>query len=269
MQQRELANLMRRAGRICRAAGDAILAVPRHEADAQIKGDGSPVTRADKAADTVMERELTALTPDLPVVSEEGDLKNIAQRALDRHWLIDPLDGTKEFLKGNGEYTVNAALVEEGVPVLGVVYAPATDRLWCAARGEGAWKSAGGGDLQPIHPNDSPRPLVAAISRSHPSPQTDAMLKRLGVARVVKSGSSLKMCLVAEGEADVYPRLAPTHLWDTAAGAAVAREAGCRVVDADGADLLYDLRRGLIHASCVVCTERVYSQLSALSAHDH
>ncbi len=149
------------------------------------------------------------------------------------YWLVDPLDGTKEFLKGLPEYTVNVALVDAGVPVLGVIYVPAADCLYLAARGQGARRLDARGETRLLAAPVA-QPRRAVVSRSHLSPETGALLARLGVTETIPRGSSLKMCAVAEGAADLYPRLGPTRLWDTAAGTAIAAEAGCDVVGLDG-----------------------------------
>ena len=246
--------LVERVCDIARKAGDAIRAVSLESADVRAKGDGSPVTRADMAAHDVIMRELTALETGYPVLSEEGDPAAAAARLGSDNifWLVDQLDGTKEFLKENGEYTVNIALVDRTRPVIGVVYAPVPNLLYYAAEGFGSWRIDGSGQPVRLHGGGTDNPVVAVVSRSHPSPETDAYLARFAVTRRIERGSSLKLCVCAEGGADIYPRLAPTSLWDTAAGAVVAREAGCRVVDTNGADLAYDPARGVLQTSFVI-----------------
>jgi len=185
-------------------------------------------------------------------VSEEGDVEGTVASAGALFWLVDPLDGTKEFIKGRPEYTVNVALVEDGVPILGAIQVPAAERLYLGARGRGARRTDARGTVE-LAPSRMPRPRRAVVSRSHLTPPTEALLERLGVEERASFGSSLKMCAVAEGAADVYPRLGPTCLWDTAAGAAIALEAGCDVVGLDGRPLRYDLAAGLKHAGFLVC----------------
>nr|WP_244459935.1 3'(2'),5'-bisphosphate nucleotidase CysQ [Roseomonas fluvialis] len=204
------------------------------------KDDGSPLTQADVAAHDAILAGLAAACPDLPVVSEEDAVR--ADAAPDGPFiLVDPLDGTREFISGNGEFTVNIALIDDGVPVAGVVHAPALGRLWLGALGAGA--TASGPDGAPMRPIAVRRPdpsgLVAVASRSHRDAQTEAFLGGLPVAGLRSVGSSLKFCLVAEGEADVYPRFGPTMEWDTAAGQAVLEAAGGRVVCPDGAAFRY------------------------------
>ena len=237
------------AKRIALAAGEAILAAADSAADADEKADGSPVTRADRAAHKVIVAGLAALRPALPILSEEGDVEQSrkACAAAEAYWLVDPLDGTKELIKGNGEYTVNIALIRDATPVLGVVYSPALRRLYYAARGRGAWRSDADDPPVRLSGRKQDGPLTAVVSRSHGNAETEAFLDRLGVKERIRRGSSLKMCAVAEGEADIYPRLGPTCYWDTAAGAAVAEAAGCSVEDLAGAPLRYDCADSVRH----------------------
>jgi 3'(2'), 5'-bisphosphate nucleotidase len=213
---------------IARAAGAEIL---RHYAApiaAELKTDRSPVTAADRAAHDAIVRALTEWDPGTPVISEEGELPPPHVRnGWRRFWLVDPLDGTKEFLQRNGEFTVNIALIESGKPVLGVVHAPARDLLYLAGRGLGAWKHVGG-EAQRItsRPPAAGTPLVVVESRSHPSTELEAYLATIPVRTRVQAGSSLKFCWVAEGTADIYPRFGRTMEWDVAAGDCVFRESG-------------------------------------------
>jgi len=223
------AEALERLDGIARTAGAAILAHYHDGVAVELKGDRSPLTAADRAAHHAIVDALRAWDGDVPVVSEEGDLPPYAARAgWTRFWLVDPLDGTKEFLQHNGEFTVNIALIEAGEPVLGVVYAPALDLLYHAGKGSGAWKQEGQGPPVRIHSARKPAgtPLVVAESRSHPSPELEAFLRTVPVARRVQAGSSLKFCWVAEGRADLYPRFGPTMEWDTAAGDCIYRHSG-------------------------------------------
>lgn len=214
---------------LARDAGRVILRHYRDGVDVEHKGDRSPVTAADRDAHDVIVGALTAWDLSIPVISEEGDIPSYEDRRdWRRFWLVDPLDGTKEFLSGNGEFTVNIALIEDGVPVLGVIYAPALDVLYFGGRGEGAWRVDRDQGLQRITsaPPAPDAPLVVAESRSHPSAALEEYLGTLNVGRRVQAGSSLKFCWVAEGRADVYPRLGPTMEWDVAAGDAIFRYSG-------------------------------------------
>jgi 3'(2'), 5'-bisphosphate nucleotidase len=270
MDSSRLGRLLEEVGLLVRRAGQAIEAVREGPLDTEEKADGSPVTRADRAAEAVLVAGLRALLPGVAVVSEEGDVEAALAEAGSSYWLVDPLDGTKEFLKGLPEYTVNVALVEAGVPVLGAIHVPAADILYLAARGQGARRRDARGETHLLAPPVG-HPRRAVVSRSHLSPETSALLARLGVTETVPRGSSLKMCAVAEGVADLYPRLGPTRLWDTAAGAAIAAEAGCAVVDLDGRPLRYGLAEGLVRPAFLVSAPGGGREacLRALAASNH
>jgi 3'(2'), 5'-bisphosphate nucleotidase len=220
-------------------AGETILALAHGGAwEASNKADDSPLTHADLAANTILVQALRALTPETLIVSEETacDVAELPER----FWLVDPLDGTREFVSGNGEYTVNVALIEHGVPVLGVVHAPARGATYAAARGSGATRRDGGGEHAIRARADGPLTVVA--SRSHPSPSLASFLAALPAHAVVELGSSLKLCLVADGTAQLYARLGPTCSWDTAAAHAIVLAAGAYVVALDGTPLRYGAR---------------------------
>jgi len=211
------------------------------------KGDGSPVTDADARAEAIILKRLAVIAPDIPIIAEEeasaGRIPNVKQR----FFLVDPLDGTKEFISRNGEFTVNIALIEDGVPVLGVVYAPALSEIYAGATGKGARRATVSDGAPerwaPIEVRRAPDTgLVVVASRSHLTDDTQAFIDRFSVADLVSAGSSLKFCRVAAGDADLYPRLARTMEWDTAAGDAVLRAAGGGVSTMDGAPLRYGKR---------------------------
>ena len=223
------ADSLLRLERIARSAGAEILQHYSPSTTAELKDDRSPVTAADRAAHHSIVGALAEWDPATPVVSEEGIVPPYTVRARwTRFWLVDPLDGTIEFLQHNGEFTVNIALIEAGKPVLGVVYAPALDLLYIAGRGLGAWKEQAGSERQRIRsrPPSPGSPLVVAESRSHPSTELEAYLAKIPVKARVQAGSSLKFCWVAEGKADIYPRFGRTMEWDVAAGDCVFRESG-------------------------------------------
>lgn len=228
---------------IALAAGRRILEIYNSEFTVSDKEDGSPVTAADQAAQDVIVRGLTQLAPNIPVLAEESaDVGYEQRRSWSRFWLVDPLDGTKEFIKRNGEFTVNIALIENNAPVLGVVHVPVKEITYSACRGSGAFKRHDGADwitLQARH-YDGRRPPCVVASRSHADKSQHDYLERLGNHELVSMGSSLKFCLVAEGVADVYPRLGPTMEWDTAAAQCVVEQAGGRVVASDGQPLRYN-----------------------------
>ncbi|MDA1092957.1 MAG: 3'(2'),5'-bisphosphate nucleotidase CysQ [Acidobacteria bacterium] len=215
---------------IAQRAGEVVL---RHyhaqDTWVQAKADGSPVTAADLAAEKIIRDGLLALDDTIPYISEERELPDFEERRhWLRYWLVDPLDGTKEFIKRTDEFTVNIAMIEAGEPVIGVVAAPASDLLFYATSGAGAWKQEGDANPQRLRSTlaDPTAPLRIVESRSHPSPALEAFLQAFTISERVKSGSSLKFCVVADGRADVYPRLGPTMEWDVAAGDCVYRNAG-------------------------------------------
>lgn len=232
--------LLENIEQIAREAGAAIMAVyARPDFDVQLKSDDSPLTAADAAAHTLISQRLKLLTPDMPLLSEEDVSGFSSPDSNGRYWLVDPLDGTKEFIKRNGEFTVNIALIEQGRPVLGVVYAPVLDTMYAAAHGIGAFKQKGGDARMPIRVAKQSGTWKVVGSRSHAGDTLPGILQKLGDHELVSMGSSLKFCLVAEGAADVYPRLGPTSLWDTAAAQCVVEQAGGRVIRFDGQPLGY------------------------------
>lgn len=240
--QLNLADLIQPVVLAARAAGDAILEVYASDFAVRTKADASPVTEADERAEKIILAALRELTPDIPIVSEEqASADGLPKTAAPRFWLVDPLDGTREFLNRNGEFTVNIALIDGGNSVLGAVFVPATGAMFAACGpGTATWQNG----------NEAPRPIatrampdrgaVVVHSRSHADESAIAayMAGMPGATRRA-AGSSIKFCLIAAGEADVYPRLGPTMEWDTAAGQAVLEAAGGSVVGVDGARLVY------------------------------
>jgi 3'(2'), 5'-bisphosphate nucleotidase len=225
---------------IALAAGPTIMEIYNRDTAARAKSDGSPVTEADVRAEVIIHARLQVLSPDTPIVAEEAAAAGADMKIADLFFLVDPVDGTREFLKRNGEFTVNVALVSHGVPIAGAVYAPALDRIWVG--GDRAWTATvklGGllpdeNDRLPLSTRAAPEKLTALASRSHRDPETEAFLCGLPVGELTSAGSSLKFCVLAEGGADVYPRFGPTMEWDTAAGDAVLRAAGGMVLCKDG-----------------------------------
>jgi len=228
---------------IAKKAGAAIMEIYDGDHAVEFKDDKSPLTAADKASHEVIAAGLKALTPDIPILSEEGrDIPYQERKNWERFWLVDPLDGTKEFIKRNGEFTVNIALIEGNTPVLGVVYVPVPDKMYVGVVGEGAFVQQGEeepGSIQ-VRRADPENGLTVVMSRSHPSAELAEYLKNINVAEALPVGSSLKLCVVAGGKADLYPRLGPTMEWDTAAGQAVVLAAGGTVKTLDGEDLSYN-----------------------------
>jgi 3'(2'), 5'-bisphosphate nucleotidase len=229
-------------------AGEAIMKVYGEGFSVQHKEDDSPLTLADLESQRVILEGLTALTPDIPILSEESAQAPWEERRLWRElWVVDPLDGTREFVKRNGEFTVNIALVVEHEPVLGIVAAPARGLLYWGAAGLGAFSHHRGAAEIPIRVSPPQDPLRIVGSRSHASPDTAAYLARLRPHVITGIGSSLKFCLVAEGKADLYPRFGPTSEWDTAAGQALLEAAGGHVTRLDGHRLRYNCRASVLN----------------------
>lgn len=238
---------------IAHDAGAAIMQVYANGFDVEQKADDSPVTTADLAAHTLIVQGLSRLTPELPVLSEESaQLPWETRRQWHDYWLVDPLDGTREFIKRNGEFSVNIALIRDGVAVFGVVQAPVNGVVWHAQRGEGAWRREGERDAAVRTRRAPVAPLRVAASRSHRDANTEALLVRMGEIELVAQGSSLKFCRIAEGALDVYPRLGPTSEWDTAAGQCVLEAAGGVLLAADsGEPFRYNQRPRLLNGDFV------------------
>ncbi len=230
-------------------AGDRILEVYATDFDVQSKPDESPLTQADLGSHDVIVAGLTRLTPDIPIISEEEGLPPFSERGLwSRYWLIDPLDGTKEFVNRNGEFTVNIALIEEHRPVFGVVCVPVQSKTYIGCEGHGAELRDADGNAKPIRVSSAAaNPARVVGSRSHRGASLDAFLENLGDYELVAMGSSLKFCVIAEGDADVYPRLGLTSEWDTAAAQAVVEQAGGSVVELDGNALSYNAKEDILN----------------------
>ena len=234
---------------LCQRAGDAILAVYDTEFDVEQKDDQSPLTKADLASHNVLTEGLTALDPDRPLISEESGLPSFDERsAWGSYWLIDPLDGTKEFVKRNGEFTVNVALIHEHRPILGVVYVPVTGTTYVGCDGWGAQRRESDGAATELSVSvESQSPVRVVGSRSHRGDSLNAYLEQIGDFELLPIGSSLKFCKVAEGSADIYPRLGPTSEWDTAAAQAVVEQAGGQVLRLDGQPLDYNRKDDILN----------------------
>lgn len=234
------AGLLEDVRALARRAGEIVMDVYATDFGVRGKQDASPVTLADERAEEAIVAALRELTPDVPIIAEEAVAAGRVPEVHDRFWLVDPLDGTKEFISRNGEFTVNIALIQDGAPLLGVVYAPAIGRLFAGLDGETAYVEDAGG-RRPIRCRAAPAEGITVVaSRSHgDAAALDAFLGTRKVASLKNAGSSLKLCLVAAGEADLYPRLGRTMEWDIAAGHAVLAAAGGRVTDVAGAPLRY------------------------------
>lgn len=254
---------------LAHSAGDAILEVyERADLGEQEKGDSSPLTEADLAAHRLLVTGLADLTPDIPVLSEESVIPGWDVRSCwTRYWLVDPLDGTKEFIKRNGEFTVNIALIENGVPIMGVVSVPVHKIVYAGVQGRGAWRIDAAGrspiTTRPMRGRGTrSQPVTVVASRSHGADTVtqwlDAIAREVGEIETRNMGSSLKLCLVAEGSADIYPRLALTSEWDTAAAQAVVEAAGGLVLTAELTPLRYNTKEELLNPYFFVLGDREY-----------
>ena len=239
---------------LARDAGARILEIYETDFAVEHKADRSPLTAADLAAHNVISAGLGIIAPDLPILSEESAHTDYGMRSQwSAYWLIDPLDGTREFVKRNGEFTVNIALIEAHEPVLGVVHVPVSDVTYYAARELGAHKQEPGQVPTSIRVRDRAEGrLIVAGSRSHSTDATRAFIDNLGDVEVIGIGSALKSCLVAEGRADIYPRFGPTSEWDTAAAQCVVEEAGGRVTDTDLKSLRYNTKSSVLNPHFLV-----------------
>jgi 3'(2'), 5'-bisphosphate nucleotidase len=245
---------------IATEAGKRIMEVYDTDFDVVTKDDSSPLTQADMAAHDTIIAGLSRLTPELPILSEESASIPFAERASwNRYWLVDPLDGTREFIKRNGEFTVNIALIDDHESVLGVIYTPVTGVTYYAARGAGAFKQTPDSEAVAIHARKkSPDSTIVAGSRSHRGDSLEAFLSRIGDYEILSMGSSLKSCLVAEGSADIYPRLGPTSEWDTAAAQCIVEEAGGRLTKTDMQPLRYNTKDSLLNPHFLVVGDPDY-----------
>jgi 3'(2'), 5'-bisphosphate nucleotidase len=255
---------------LARRAGDAILSVYGQQFEVTNKTDQSPLTQADTQSHEIIVQGLHALTPDVPVLSEEAsDIPYDARRHWRRYWLVDPLDGTKEFVSRNGEFTVNIALIDGHDPVFGVVHVPVSDTTYTGARGAGATRQVGREAAVTIRTTvPAPTPLRIVGSRSHRDAVLDRYLPRLEPYQLVAVGSSIKFCLVAEGSADFYPRFGPTSEWDTAAAQAVVEAAGGRVIQTDGRTLRYNVKAELLNPHFLVSGDPNRDWIGDLSLRD-
>jgi len=257
--------------KVAHEAGEAILEVYESDFAVEHKADKSPLTLADRRAHDIIDSALTRLYPDIPILSEEGrEIPFEERRAWPCLWLVDPLDGTKEFVKRNGEFTVNIALIDKGEPVAGVIYIPVTKVFYFAKRGVGAFTRAYTRELDTLEQDETllagserlpladalNRPFTVVGSRSHMSKETEEYINNLRNIHteisIISSGSSIKICMVADGRADLYPRFGPTMEWDTAAGQAIVEGAGGCLVDAESGKPFRYNRENLLNSSFIV-----------------
>jgi len=256
---------------IAHAAGRVILEIYQQPFEVDHKQDGSPLTQADRAAHTLILQRLRGLTPQWPVQSEESGVIDLSERqSWQTYWLVDPLDGTREFVKRNDEFTVNIALIHVGEPLLGVVYTPVFDLCYWALSGQGSWKTCKRRTPQTIHTHRYQGGAATVLtSRSHRSQTVETFLMMLqhkeGGYRVERLGSSLKMCRIAEGRGDIYPRLGLTSEWDTAAAQAIVDEAGGLMIDLEGQPLRYN-KDDILNPWFIAVGDSSYRWLDLLSS---
>lgn len=250
---------IRQVNNIAVEAGHSVMSIYEKGFDVQIKSDHSPLTEADLASHRCIVGALEKLTPTIPILSEESAGIPWAERqSWQQYWLIDPLDGTKEFIKKNGEFTVNIALISDGAPIFGAVYAPVTEQLYFGGVDPngvnlGAWKQVGH-NKEPISVSSQAQKTIRVVgSRSHQSDEMQTYLSQFDDYELIPMGSSLKICLVAEGKADIYPRLGPTSEWDTAAAHAVLKAAGGKCVTYEKKhELMYNTKESLLNPYFIV-----------------
>lgn len=249
MTNYNLKTLLDGAVSLSKLAGERIMTIYNQDFSVVRKDDNSPLTEADMAAHAVIDDGLEDLAPEYPLLSEESATIPFEDRKRwEYYWLVDPLDGTREFIKRNGEFTVNIALIHEHRAILGVVYAPALSVCYFAAQGLGAYKQEGDNAPVRIHVQSKHRDkVIVAGSRSHRGESLDRFLENLGDYELLSMGSALKSCLVAEGTADLYPRLGPTSEWDTAAAHSIVEEAGGRLTNTQMVDLPYNTKESLLN----------------------
>jgi 3'(2'), 5'-bisphosphate nucleotidase len=246
---------------LARQAGKQILSQYHSDFTVAYKADSSPVTVADIAAHAFICNGLQQLTPAIPVLSEEVDEVSFEERShWSRYWLVDPLDGTKEFLEKNGEFTINIALIEENMPVLGVIYVPVFDFCYFAKNNGGAFKQIMQQPPQPLHARlwKKDSPITMTISRRHGVASLQNFLNQFSALNLIRCGSALKFCWLAEGFADLYPRFSPTCEWDTAAGQCILQEAGGSVVDHRGEILRYNIKPSLCHTAFLAVGDKTH-----------
>ena len=241
---------------ISKEAGKAILEVYNTNFDYQLKEDFSPLTKADTLSHNIICKKLRVLTPGIPILSEENSDIPFNTRSLwQQYWLVDPLDGTKEFIKKNGEFTVNIALIENNTPIFGIIHVPVTNETYWGSSTKGSFYIKGNNQKIKLCVEKKIRSQLRIVaSRSHPSKMLDTLLEEIGEYKIITKGSSLKFCLIAKGQADIYPRLGPTSEWDIAAGHAIVKFAGGSLLTIDGESMQYNLTENNLNPYFVVAS---------------
>ena len=247
---------------IAKEAGIAITEIYNSDFDYQLKKDLSPITAADNLSHNIITERLKTLTPKTPILSEENcNIPYKIRSQWTQYWLVDPLDGTKEFISQNGEFTVNIALIENNIPIFGVIDIPVTNETYWGSKANGSFCSDANNDVKQINvPKDNQNPIRIVASRSHPSNMLASLLEIIVDYEIIEVGSSIKFCLIASGQADCYPRFGPTSEWDTAAGEAIVCYAGGRVVTAKGNSMNYNTKKDYLNPNFIVSNGKIISE---------
>ena len=247
---------------IAKLAGEGITEIYNSDFDYQLKKDLSPITAADNLSHIIITKRLKILAPEIPILSEENcDIPYKIRANWTKYWLVDPLDGTKEFIKRNGEFTVNIALIENNTPIFGVIHLPVTSETYWGSQVNGSFYSSGNNDVKEIHVSENHQnPIRLVASRSHPSEMLNSLLKKIVDYEIIEVGSSIKFCHIASGQADCYPRFGPTSEWDTAAGEAIVSSAGGHVVAASGNSMKYNVKEEYLNPNFIVSNGKIISE---------
>ena len=247
---------------ITKEAGEAITEIYNSDFAYQLKKDLSPITAADNLSHNIITARLKTLTPEIPILSEENcDVPYKIRSQWTQYLLVDPLDGTKEFIKKNGEFTVNIALIDNNSPIFGVIHLPVTNETYWGSKVNGSFYSNKSNDVEQIRVSDNHQsPIRLVASRSHPSKMLDSLLETIVDCEIIKIGSSIKFCLIASGQADCYPRFGLTSEWDTAAGEAIAGFAGGHVVTTNGNSIKYNLKENYLNPNFIVSNYKITSE---------
>tara|TARA_B100001750_G_scaffold243921_1_gene260164 strand:+ start:1480 stop:2307 length:828 start_codon:yes stop_codon:yes gene_type:complete len=272
MQDIKISNkeLIISAVEIAKEAGKAIKEIYNSDFDYQLKQDLSPITAADNLSHKIIAERLQTLTPETPILSEENcDIPYKIRSQWVKYWLVDPLDGTKEFIKRNGEFTVNIALMDNNTPILGVIHMPMTNETYWGSKVNGSFYSNKNNDMERIQVSDNHlNPIRIVTSRSHPSEMLNLLLEKIIDYEIIELGSSIKFCHIASGQADCYPRFGPTSEWDVAAGEAIVRSAGGNIVTLSGSSMNYNTKEDYLNPNFIVSNGKIISEriLSLINA---
>jgi 3'(2'), 5'-bisphosphate nucleotidase len=247
---------------IAKEAGEAISQIYNSDFDYQIKKDLSPITAADRLSHKIITKRLKILTPEIPILSEENcDIPFKIRAQWANYWLVDPLDGTKEFINNNGEFTVNIALIKNNAPILGIIHIPISHETYWGSKNKGSfYLNANDAEVNISVSNNQQNPIRIVASRSHPSDMLNDILEKIIDYEIIKIGSSIKFCHIASGQADCYPRFGPTSEWDTAAGEAIVRYAGGHMVALNGNLMHYNAKEDYLNPNFIVSSKKIISE---------